>query len=112
LSSDYSIIDKLLSNAHSLYNLMMRNTVVLTNSEFSKEAIKQSYNNKVQALILSPPVDVEAFCKAALYSKEEQREDIILVVSRFNPDKQVENAIRIAKFLSDRKNIDHNMIII
>jgi glycosyltransferase involved in cell wall biosynthesis len=71
-----------------------------------------SYNNNVQALILSPPVDVEAFRKAALYSKEEQREDIILVVSRFSPDKQVENAIRIAKVLSDRKNIDYKMIII
>ena len=110
--SRYSIIDKLFSNACSLYHLMMRNTIVLTNSEFSKRAIKQLYNNEVQPLILSPPVDVEAFRDVALYTKEGQREDTILVVSRFSPDKKVENAIRIAKVLSNRKNTDYKMIII
>jgi alpha-1,2-mannosyltransferase len=111
-SSDYSIIDKLLSNTCSLYGLMMRNTLVLTNSEFSKRAIKQLYNNDVQPMILSPPVDVEAFRNIALCTKEGQREDTILVVSRFSPDKKVENAIRVAKVLSDRKNTSYKMIII
>jgi hypothetical protein len=57
---------------------MLRNTIVLTNSEFSKEAIKRLYNN--DALILKPPVDVKTFRKVALHSHEGQREDIILVV--------------------------------
>jgi glycosyltransferase involved in cell wall biosynthesis len=111
-SSHYSIIDKLPSNACSLYDLMMRNTLVLTNSEFSKRAIKQLYKNDVQPMILSPPVDVEAFRNIALCTKEGQREDIILVVSRFSPDKKVENAIKVAKVLSDRKNTSYKMIII
>jgi glycosyltransferase involved in cell wall biosynthesis len=110
--SHYSVIDKLLSNGCLLYDLMMRNTVVLTNSEFSKRAIKQLYNNDVQPIILSPPVDVKAFRNVALCTKEGQREDTILVVSRFSPDKKVENAIRIAKVLSDRKTTDYKMIII
>jgi glycosyltransferase involved in cell wall biosynthesis len=110
--SHYSIIDKLPSNACSLYDLMMRNTVVLTNSEFSKRAIKQLYKNDVQPMILSPPVDVEAFRNIALCTKEGQREDTILVISRFSPDKKVENAIKVAKVLSDRKNTSYKMIII
>jgi glycosyltransferase involved in cell wall biosynthesis len=111
-SSHYSVIDKLLSNAGLLYDLMMRKTVVLTNSEFSKRAIKQLYKNEVRPVVLSPPVDVEAFRNIALCTKEGQREDTILVVSRFSPDKKVENAIRIAKVLSDRKNTNYKMIII
>ena len=68
----YSVIDKLLSNAGLLHDLMMRKTVVLTNSEFSKRAIKQLYKNEVRPLVLSPPVDVEAFRNMALCTKEDK----------------------------------------
>jgi glycosyltransferase involved in cell wall biosynthesis len=109
---DNTIIDKLLSNAHLLYNKMMTNTIILTNSEFSKRAIKLLYKNIEEPIVLSPPVDVETFRRAALYSKEEERENTILVVSRFSPDKEVENAIRIAKILYEKKKIHYNMIIV
>ena len=109
---DNTIIDKLLSNAHLLYNKMMTNTIILTNSEFSKRAIKLLYKNIEEPIVLSPPVDVETFRRAALYSKEEGRENTILVVSRFSPDKEVENAIRIAKILYEKKKIHYNMIIV
>src|SRR5919108_1506320 len=109
---DNTIIDKLLSNAHLLYDKMMTNTIILTNSEFSKRAIKLLYKNIEEPIVLSPPVDVETFRRAALYSKEEERENTILVVSRFNPDKEVENAIRIAKILYEKKQIYYNMIIV
>ena len=49
-NSSNTLIEKLLSNACLLYDSMLRNTIVLTNSEFSKEAIKRLYNN--DALIL------------------------------------------------------------
>ena len=109
---DNTIIDKLLSNAHLLYNKMMTNTIILTNSEFSKRAIKLLYKNIEEPIVLSPPVDVETFRRAALYSKEEERENTILVVSRFNAGKQIENAIRIAKILYKKKKIHYNMIIV
>jgi alpha-1,2-mannosyltransferase len=109
---DNTIIDKLLSNAHLLYNKMMTNTIILTNSEFSKRAIKLLYKNIEEPIVLSPPVDVETFRRAALYSKEEERENTILVVSRFNTGKQIENAIRIAKILYEKKKIHYNMIIV
>ena len=109
MSSNNDIVNSLYSNAYSLYDLMMINTVVFTNSKFSKRAIKQLYGNKVKAEILRPPVDVEAFRKAALHSKE--REDIIIIVSRFSSDKQIHNAIRLAKILSDKK-VGNKMIIV
>ena len=109
---DNTIIDKLLSNAHLLYDKMMTNTIILTNSEFSKRAIKLLYKNIEEPIVLSPPVDVETFRRAALYSKEEERENTILVVSRFNAGKQIENAIRIAKILYEKKKIYYNMIIV
>lgn len=109
---DNTIIDKLLSNAHSLYDEMMSNTIILTNSEFSKRAIELLYKNIEEPIILNPPVAVETFRRAALYSKEEEKEDTILVVSRFNPGKQVENAIRTAKILYEKKRIHYNMIIV
>jgi glycosyltransferase involved in cell wall biosynthesis len=111
-SSDHIITDTLISNAHLLYDKMMTNTIILTNSEFSKRAIKLLYKNIEEPIVLSPPVDVETFHRAALYSKEEERENTILVVSRFSPDKEVENAIRIAKILYEKKKIHYNMIIV
>jgi alpha-1,2-mannosyltransferase len=112
-NSDHIITDTLISNAHLLYDKMMTNTIILTNSEFSKRAIKLLYKNIEEPIVLSPPVDVETFRRAALYSKEEERENTtILVVSRFSPDKQVENAIRIAKILYEKKKIHYNMIIV
>jgi glycosyltransferase involved in cell wall biosynthesis len=101
-------IGELLSNAPSLYYLMINNTIILTNSEFSKKHIKHLYN-AVEPITLSPPVDVQTFRKAALYSKE--RQDIILVLSRISPDKEIENAIRVAKILSDKK-VGEKMIIV
>jgi glycosyltransferase involved in cell wall biosynthesis len=109
-TSHLSIMDKMLSNANSLYDLMIRNTIVLTNSEFSKRAIKHIYNK--EALILSPPVNVEAFRKVAFYPNKRLRENIILVVSRFSPDKRIENAIEVAKMLYEKREVKFRMIIV
>lgn len=95
-NSSNTLIEKLLSNACLLYDSMLRNTIVLTNND---------------ALILKPPVDVKTFRKVALHSHEGQREDIILVVSRFSADKQIENAIKVAKILQEKK-VDAKMIIV
>jgi glycosyltransferase involved in cell wall biosynthesis len=83
--------------------------VILTNSEYSKESIKQLYN-KTEPIVLNPPVDINRFRKLLVSSKSE-REDTILVVSRFSPDKQIENAIKVAKILHDKK-VEFRMIIV
>jgi glycosyltransferase involved in cell wall biosynthesis len=83
------------------YESMMKNTLVITNSKYSSKAIYNAFN--IHPKILYPPVDVETFRDAALLkSTTVPREDIILVISRIAPDKQIENAIELAKIIKDR----------
>jgi glycosyltransferase involved in cell wall biosynthesis len=80
------------------YNTLMKNTSVLTISEYCRKAIYNAFG--VRAEILYPPVDVETFRKVALNSR--RRENMILIISRIAPDKQIENAIEVAKILRER----------
>jgi glycosyltransferase involved in cell wall biosynthesis len=80
------------------YENLMRNTLVLTNSEYTRKTIFNAFN--INAKILYPPVDIETFREAALNSS--QREDMILVISRIAPDKQIENAIEVARIMRGR----------
>jgi glycosyltransferase involved in cell wall biosynthesis len=89
------------------YLNLMRNSVVVTNSEFSKKAIAIELG--IGALVLTPPVNIEPFRTGALIS--DQREDIVLVLSRIVPYKKIENAIAVAKMLKEN-NIGKGMRII
>jgi glycosyltransferase involved in cell wall biosynthesis len=95
-------VDKFSANANTQYTLMMNGNIILTNSAFSAKAIKQIYHN-VHPIILSPPVDIDKFRKAKLpYSSPyDKKQNIVLVVSRFSADKEIENAITLAKLLKD-----------
>jgi glycosyltransferase involved in cell wall biosynthesis len=96
-------VDKLFANASSRYNLMMNNNTIITNSAFSAKAIKQLYHS-VDPIVLSPPVDIDKFRKANLsypYSYD-KKQNMVLVVSRFSADKEIENAITLANLLKDR----------
>ena len=66
------------------------------------------------AIVLSPSVDVDTFRDFAFSSPskdgEDKREDVILVVSRIDPSKNIENAINFAKLLKDNE-IGKGMII-
>ncbi|MGI0014574.1 MAG: glycosyltransferase [Nitrososphaera sp.] len=94
------------------YLLMLENSLVITNSNFSKQAILTTLASENQAgspepMIISPPVNVEEF-RPALYSAE--RSDHILVTSRVHPSKMLENAIHLASILKQKK-IGKGMII-
>jgi glycosyltransferase involved in cell wall biosynthesis len=80
------------------YDDLMKKTVVLTNSEYCKKVIYNALG--IEAKILYPPVDIETF--RAIASKFTSRENVILVISRIAPDKQIENAIDVARMLRDR----------
>src|ERR671911_151755 len=88
------------------YDNLMKNTLVLTNSEYTRKAIFNAFS--VDAKILYPPVDVDIFREAALDSN--QREDMVIVISRIAPDKQIENAIEVARTMQSR-GIGKGMII-
>lgn len=66
---------------------------VLTNSEFSKNAIKRFYPS-IDPLVVYPCADTKSF-KNALTS--DHREDKVLVLCRFTPEKLIENALFLAK---------------
>jgi alpha-1,2-mannosyltransferase len=92
------------------YIQMIHNSTVLTNSEFSRNEIWKRF--KVPSTVLSPPVDVDKFRKAVmLLRSNRQQKNTILVVSRINPSKRLENAIRIASLLK-RHKIGDRMIIV
>jgi glycosyltransferase involved in cell wall biosynthesis len=88
------------------YYNMMKNTLVLTNSEYTCKAISNALH--IDAKILFPPVDVDTFQKIA--SKSNHKENMILVISRIAPDKQIENAIEVARLIR-RRGIGKGMII-
>ena len=90
---------------------LMRNSTVITNSEFSRRAIVNAlglYN----IYILSPPIDIETFRNIALMRNGyNETNDIILVISRIAPHKKIENAIKLAKILKDN-NVGKGMKIV
>lgn len=92
--------------AKDAYGKMMTSSTVLTNSEFSRKAIFKTFG--VDSTVLHPPVDTDAF-RTALSSNE--RDDSILVVSRFHPSKKIENAIRLASLLKQNDLGSHLTIV-
>ena len=82
---------------------LMKNSTVITNSEFSRRAIVNAFGMN-NIYILSPPIDIETFRNVASMSNgDDERNDIILVISRIAPHKKIENAIKLAKILKDNK---------
>jgi glycosyltransferase involved in cell wall biosynthesis len=90
--------------ARTAYIHMLKKTTVLSNSEFSRSVILNAFG--VDSVVLSPPVDIDFFRNMSLLSSSSSnnnRKDTILVISRFHPTKKIENAIRLAKLLKERK---------
>jgi len=84
------------------YANMLRSSTVISNSKFTRRVISRAFG--IDSIVLSPPVDVALFRKAAfLSSYSRSRKDSILVISRFHPTKKIENAIKLAKLLKQYK---------
>jgi glycosyltransferase involved in cell wall biosynthesis len=99
-----NVSKKYLKLAQNAYAHMLRNSTILSNSEFSSRVISKAFG--LESTVLSPPVDVDFFRKAAFLSSLSdihEKEDIILVISRFHPTKKIENAIKLAKLLKQCK---------
>lgn len=98
-----------LHSARNMYFDMMRTSSVFTNSEYSRKAIRKTFD--IDSTVLSPPVDVDLFRKVMLFSSSNKRDDTILIISRFHPSKKIENAIRVAKLLK-KNGIGQRMKIV
>lgn len=64
--------------------------LVLTNSEFSREAIKKYVGR--DALVVHPPARLGDY----LALPDDEREDLVVSIGRFTPEKRYEDALRIA----------------
>ena len=101
------------------YENLMKNSTVITNSEFSRKAIFEAFDGSSsdsgrgidEIQVLRPPVDVDTFRRVLLSSTNKREDDIIIVVSRIDKQKKIENAIRLAKLLK-QNNIGSRMKII
>ena len=90
---------------------LMRNSTVITNSEFSRKAVVNAFGLD-HIYVLSPPVDIETFRNVSLKRKSgDEKNGIILVISRIAPHKEIENAIKLAKILKNN-NIGKGMKIV
>ena len=103
----YTSLDKLRSKALAVYNQMINNSTVITNSVFSSKAV-QLYYPHAQPIIIYPPVDIEFFSRVV---NSDSRENRIVVLGRYNPDKNIELALEVAKVLKDT-NIKFEMSIV
>lgn len=66
--------------------------LIVTNSNFTKSIIKKYLN--MEALVIYPPVDIE---KLLPLSKNSNRTDTVLTISRFEEGKCLETVVNIAK---------------
>jgi glycosyltransferase involved in cell wall biosynthesis len=72
-------------------------SIVLTNSNYSREAIKRVYG--VDAVVVYPPVDVRRFfC-------DEEKEDLVVSLGRLSKDKMHELALYVARSVREARFI-------
>lgn len=91
----FESLDKLRAKALGVYNQMMNNSTVVTNSAFSSKAVKLYYPS-TEPLIIYPPIDIDFFSRVV---SSDLRENRIVVLGRFNPDKNIELALEVARVL-------------
>ena len=103
----FDSIDKIRTKALGVYNQMMNNSTVVTNSIFSSKAVKLYYPH-TDPLIIYPPIDVEFFSRVV---SSDSRENRIVVLGRYNPDKNIELALEVASLLKSM-NIKFEMNIV
>jgi glycosyltransferase involved in cell wall biosynthesis len=89
------------------YDSKVKNSFLITNSNYSKIAILREYNRN-DVIVLSPPVPVDIIIsKVKLNQRSDSLnyndESCILVICRIEPSKRIENVIYLAKLLKERK---------
>jgi glycosyltransferase involved in cell wall biosynthesis len=98
---------------------LMRNSTIVTNSEFTRKVIVNAFGTDYDSIyVLSPPIDVDIFRNVQLITKQNyydddshERNDTVIIISRIAAHKELENAIKLAKILKAR-NIGKGMVIV
>ena len=95
----YISIYKLL---HGFFASYLKTGVLITNSTYSKKALMKHAGRT--PLVIYPPVEVEAFAKAAMGSG---RQNLVVSVGRYSPEKNYENVLQVAKHL---RNVQFSVV--
>ena len=77
-----------------LWRFYMDRTIILTNSYFSKNVIKEKIGR--DAVVIYPPVDLKAF-------RPGKKEELVLTVGRFTWEKRLDLVPRIAELVPDAR---------
>lgn len=88
---------RIMSNALTK-KALERSNVILTNSRFSKDAVKKVYPN-VNPYVLYPPINIDRF---SIAYQSKYRQPRVLVIGRFSPEKQLERVIKVARLLKEK----------
>jgi glycosyltransferase involved in cell wall biosynthesis len=81
-------------------NVLGNPKIILCNSSWTAEKFKSIYGGKYKVDVLHPPVDVEYFKSVA---NNKKREKIIVTLSRFAPEKNLEKILDVANLMRDYK---------
>jgi glycosyltransferase involved in cell wall biosynthesis len=95
----WALYDKLVEYSSS--RLLGKPRLVLCNSAWTADKFTRAYSTGYNVNVLHPPVDVEFFRKAASKDKE----NIVVTVSRFTPEKNMEKIVDVAGRLREFKFI-------
>jgi alpha-1,2-mannosyltransferase len=88
------VYDRLLKVIDRINN----DSLLLTNSEFNKAAIERCFRR--HASVIYPPVDLDTFKQC---SGKQGSKDLIVIVSRFRPGKNLEYVPRVAKAVKNSR---------
>jgi alpha-1,2-mannosyltransferase len=79
---------------HPFFESYLNSGVLVTNSTFSKRAIKKHTGKN--SIVIHPPVDVTAFASVVEGNKRENR---VVTCGRYSPEKNYEYVLEVAKLL-------------
>ncbi|MDH5771070.1 MAG: glycosyltransferase, partial [Candidatus Bathyarchaeota archaeon] len=85
---------------NSVASLLDKNhrTIVLTNSRFVEEVVKEFLHRS--SIVVHPPVDIEAFMPPVT---TQRREDFVITISGFSPKRRLEGVPYIAKHVKSAR---------
>jgi glycosyltransferase involved in cell wall biosynthesis len=87
---------------HRFFASYLKTGVLVTNSNYSKKALKKYADRN--CLVIYPPVEVKEFATAFLSDK---RQDKVVSCGRYSPEKNYENVLEVAKRL---KKVDFAVV--
>jgi alpha-1,2-mannosyltransferase len=82
--------------AHRFFENYLKTGVLVTNSSYSKKALRRYVDRN--CIVIYPPVEVKAF---ATIAESKERQNKVVSCGRYSPEKNYENVLEVAKRLRE-----------